>query len=394
MHRPRRLGGPAYHSPLIVLLLLFVVQPSSFSLQASDDYVLGPGDVIEITVRNHEQLNKQLAIMADGKIGYAPVGELRAAGKTPAQLAAEIQAGLKTLKQATVVVSVISANSQTVRIVGAIKSPGAYPFRRGMRVVDLLAVAGGLSGRPAQSSARLVHKDGKVVQVDIPEAMAKAEGPANVSLAPDDLIVVDMADPARNKVYVMGRVTNPGSVELGDKGASLLSVLAEAGSPLEDAALTKCYVQRDRERIPLNLLPLLVQGKTDDAVTEFQFQAGDILFVPTIEGRFAVMGQVKKPGYYPLSETRTLTVLDAISMAGGQESSADLGKAALVRLENGKPTIVPLDLARMIKRQEIERNLSLQPDDVLFVPQRGQRGLTISDVVAPLSLIRLMMLGR
>jgi protein involved in polysaccharide export with SLBB domain len=192
----------------------------------------------------------------------------------------------------------------------------------------------------------------------------------------------------------MGRVTNPGSVELGDKGASLLSVLAEAGNPLEDAALTKCHVQRERERIPLNLLPVLVQGKADDAVTDFQFQAGDILFVPAIEGRFAVMGQVNKPGYFPLSETRTLTVLDAVTIAGGQGSTSDLRKAALVRLEQGKPTIVPIDLDRMIKRQEIEKNIPLKADDVLFVPQRGQRGLTLSDVVAPLSLIRVMTLGR
>jgi len=226
--------------------------------------------------------------------------------------------------------------------------------------------------------------------VDVPEAMAHAEGPANVPLEADDLVVVDMADPVRNKVHIMGRIAKPGSVELGDKGASLLSVLAEAGSPLEDAALTKCYVQRDRERLPLNLLPLLVQGKSDNAVTDFRFQAGDVLFVPAIEGRFAVMGQVSKPGYFPLSETRTLTVLDAISMAGGQSSDSDLRKAALVRMENGKPTIIPVDLARMIKRQEIEKNLALLADDVLFVPRRGQRGLTLTDLVAPLSIIRLM----
>jgi polysaccharide export outer membrane protein len=384
----------AYRNHLVALALLLSLQPSAFSLQLPNDYVLGSGDVIEIAVRNHEALNKQVVIMADGKIGYAPVGEVVAAGKTPAQLAAEIQAGLKTLKLATVVVSVVSANSQTVRVVGAIKLPGAYPFRRGSKVLDLVAIAGGLAGRPAQSKARLVRKDGRVVQVDVAEAMARAEGPANVAIEADDLIVVDVADPVRNKVYVMGRVTNPGSVELGDKGASLLSVLAEAGNPLEDAALTKCYVQRERERIPLNLLPVLVQGKADDAVTDFQFQAGDILFVPAIEGRFAVMGQVNKPGYFPLSETRTLTVLDAVTIAGGQGSTSDLRKAALVRLEQGKPTIVPIDLDRMIKRQEIEKNIPLKADDVLFVPQRGQRGLTLSDVVAPLSLIRVMTLGR
>jgi len=319
---------------------------------------------------------------------------LKAAGKTPAQLAAEIQAGLKTLKQATVVVSVISAGSQTVRIVGAVKSPGAYPFRRGAKVLDLIAVAGGLAGRPAQTTARLVRKDGRVVRVDIPEALAKAEGPANVPIEVDDLIVVDTADPASNKVHVMGRVAHPGAVELGDRGLSLLSVLSEAGSPLEDAALTKCYVQRGRERIALNLLPLLAQGKADDPVAGFELQAGDVLFVPAIEGRFAVMGQVKKPGYFPLSELRTVTVLDAVSMAGGQGANADLRKAALVRIENGKPTIQPLDLDKMIKRQELARNLDLKADDVVFVPQRGQRGLTLSDIVAPLSIIRLMTLGR
>jgi len=64
-----------------------------------------------------------------------------------------------------------------------------------------------------------------------------------------------------------------------------------------------------------------------------------------------------------------------------------------VRIENGKPTIRPLDLDKIIKKRELALNLDLKADDVVFVPQRGQRGLTLNDIVAPLSVIRLFMLG-
>ena len=353
------------------------------------DYVLGPYDEIQVSVSYHEELNAKLIVMPDGKIGYPAVGELRAAGKTPKQLGADIQASLeKTLNNASVVVSVLSVNSQSIRVVGAVKNQGAFPFRREMKVTDAIALAGGLIARPAQVNARLVKRSGTLVPISVPDLLAEPQGPKNLTLDSDDLLIVDESDPVKNKVFVMGEVARPGPIDLGDEGITLLSLLAAAGNIAPDAALTKCYVQRGQQRIPVNLLPLIAQGKQDEPVAAMKLQAGDVLMIPKIAGRFAVVGQVNRAGLFPLSEERDLTAVDALALAAGGTQNADLSKATLLRLEAGKMQILPLNLDQIVKRHDASKNMVIQKDDVVYVPMRGQRGMTWSDLLVPLSALR------
>lgn len=376
-----------------VLLGLFWLVAASFVARAQTtarqaDYVLGPDDVIEVTVADHPELSKTLQIMPDGKIAFPEIGELRAAGKTPAALAADIKAALeKHRNNVNVVVAVVTPKSQRVRVVGAVKMPGVYDFRRGMRALDLIALAGGLTARPARVRARVLSTDGSVREIDVAEAVERPGGDENPPLAVDDLLLLDEMDPLMNKAYVLGRVSRPGAYDLGDEGRTLLSVLAEAGNPTEDAALTRCTIIRGSSEIIVDLLPTLVQGKTDDPARTVMLKPGDMVFLPRNEALVSVMGSVVKAGQYPLSEDKPTHIMDVLGLAGGPSPAANPYEVSIIRVVNGQPSVIRVNLDEIVKKRNFAANVPMQKGDIVFVPAKGAPAFKITDIVAPFSAL-------
>jgi polysaccharide export outer membrane protein len=352
-----------------------------------DDYVMGPDDVIEIIVPTHPGLDKTLTILPDGKITYIEIGEVQAAGKTTRQLAEEIKAALeRTRNNVQVSVSVKEVRSRKVRVAGAVRNPSAYDLKPSWRMLDLVAVAGGFTARPARITGRIIRANGEVIKLDVAAAMANPDSPANPPLQREDLLLFEELDPALNKVYVIGQVVKPGAYDLGDEGIGLLSLISLAGNPTEKAALTKAYVLRGRTEIPIDLRPALIEGKVDENIKTFKLIAGDTLFIPEIEARITVMGQVNKPGAYPLPENNELRVVDALSLAGGNTANADVSKAGIVRTINGKTQIIKVNMDAITKKGEVQQNIVMQPNDILYVPAKG-RELSTYDIVGPFSLL-------
>ena len=115
---------------------------------ATDDpnYVIGPQDVLDISVWKEPELTRPVPVRPDGKISMPLLNDVQAAGKTPLQLAADITTGLKkfvTDPQVTVIVTTI--NSQRVFILGEVNRAGAYPLLPDMTVLQGLSSAGGFT---------------------------------------------------------------------------------------------------------------------------------------------------------------------------------------------------------------------------------------------------------
>jgi protein involved in polysaccharide export with SLBB domain len=367
--------------------VLLIVLGSASAQDPGPGYILGADDVIEISDLNHPELNETVTVLPDGTITYSWVGQLPAAGKTPAALAGELAGKLsKSRNNVEVAVTVKEVHSRRARVLGAVKTSGPFDLKPHWRVLDLIAVAGGLTTRAARVKARVI-RGGGAFSVDLERAASDPAGEDNPELVPDDLLLVDEQDPTENKVYAMGQVNKPGSYDLGDKGMSLLALLSQAGNTTDAAALTQAYVLRQGREIPLDLRPLVVEGRGAEGTIGFELLAGDVLMVPALEKRVAVMGQVNKPGFYPLPETRALTALDALSLAGGQTGSGDLARAGVVRMVNGAATVVPLDIEKMLKSGKMESNVVLDANDVLFIPSRTERKFTWNSVLAPLSAL-------
>ncbi len=340
------------------------------------DYVLGVDDVLEITVRNFADLNNTVTVRPDGKISMPRAGTVVASGKTTAQLARELETRLaKTLNYAYVQIVVKQARAQQARIIGAVKSVGSYDVKNGMRLMDLVAQAGGLSTKPNRISGRLIRA-GQVSQLNVAGALKRPDGVANVTLRPNDLVVLDAADYSR-QITVMGEVAKPGAYDL-DEDLTVMALLAQAGGPTGKAALRQASVLRagvpvlsDLSDIQESVLP------ANSALSRFKFQAGDVLSVPENNARFGVMGQVVKPSYYALPENAgRATVLQALSQAGGELPNGDLSQASITRIVGDQSVVMPVNLAA-IRNGRVPDTLTLQDGDVLLIPKTQERKVSV-----------------
>src|SRR5215813_3624858 len=112
---------------------------------ATEEYMIGPDDLLAVNVWKEPEISRNVVVRPDGRISLPLVGDLRASGRSPAQLQADIKALLVNyLSNPEVTVIVQEARSQKFNILGEVEHPGAYPLSRSMTVLDAIAVAGGL----------------------------------------------------------------------------------------------------------------------------------------------------------------------------------------------------------------------------------------------------------
>jgi polysaccharide export outer membrane protein len=163
---------------------------------ATDDpnYVIGPQDVLDISVWKEPELTRGVQVRPDGKISMPLLNDVQAAGRTPIQLALDITAGLKkfvTDPQVTVIVSTI--NSQRVFILGEVTRAGAYPLLPNMTVLQALSSAGGLTIYANLKKIYLLRvEDGKQVKhpFNYKDVLAGKAADQNIFVRAGDTIIV------------------------------------------------------------------------------------------------------------------------------------------------------------------------------------------------------------
>ncbi len=160
------------------------------------DYRIGPGDTLKVSVFQNEELTATLPVRPDGKISTPLVEDMVAVGKTPSQLARDIEVALsqyiKAPKVSVVVTIALSVYSQ-VKVIGQVKTPQSLPYHDGMTVLDAVLAAGGLSQFAAGNRARLVrHDNGKQTEIDIKldNLLNKGDTKQDLPLKPGDILVV------------------------------------------------------------------------------------------------------------------------------------------------------------------------------------------------------------
>lgn len=151
-----------------LLLSIICLTGMSFLAQAESDYVLGPGDHIQIKVYGHEDLTVSSTLGSDGKITFQFVGELQAAGITVADLAEKIRSGLAGDYIINPLVSINIVRYRNFYIQGEVERPGGYPFEPGINVSKALALAGGLTDRGSENKIELItQKNNKKVTREV-----------------------------------------------------------------------------------------------------------------------------------------------------------------------------------------------------------------------------------
>ena len=178
-------------------------------------------------------------------------------------------------------------------------------------------------------------------------------------------IQVTLAQFRRPKVYVVGRVNRPGLYEF-RQGDRVMEAIAQAGSFPETAYLEGATLtHRDsKESIPLNLRKLFYEG---DMSQNAVLQDGDTIYMPEdVTNRYFVLGEVYRPGKYELKEK--LSVIDAISMAGGVTERGNARTTYIIRGDPKSPQRIKVDVTKFLKSADLTQNVALLPGDVIYVP--------------------------
>ena len=165
--------------------------------QMTSEYIIGPGDSLDIFVWHNADLTRQMPVRPDGRIAMPLVGDTVAVGKTPAALSAEIQDKLKPyIRDPLVTViptSFVGLFTRQVRVIGEASQPRALPFRSSMTALDVMIEVGGLTKYADGNRAVLVRNvNGKQVssRVRLDSLIRDGDINQNIDMLPGDILII------------------------------------------------------------------------------------------------------------------------------------------------------------------------------------------------------------
>jgi polysaccharide export outer membrane protein len=317
-------GGCPRHPTLPGLLLLasYLACATVAGAQAQPDaYEIGSGDVISVVVIGQPQMTGNFPVDPQGMVNFPILGKVRAGQHTTLELERKLTTLLADgiLRRPQVTVSVAEYGSQRVFVTGEVQKPGRYPLKADRTLLALLGDIGTL-GPNVGHEVIVVRPQAAPVAGDAgaPEPPAGAPGPGKDKDEKDGEPAASEAAPAPPSASVPGLpFVAPGSEVF---RVSLLEL--QSGNP--------------ERNIVLN--------------------AGDTVYFPRASQVY-VMGSVARPGPYRYQEG--MTVLQALTLAGGVTERGSEGRTKLVRIVNGKKV-----------EKKVKPTDFVGPEDTLVVPER------------------------
>ena len=227
---------PAYFSFILLLVSL-----TDFSYSA--DYFVGPGDVLNITVYDNDDLETMVRVGADGNIIFPLLGQVGVSKLSISQVSDKITQLLADgyLVNPQVNVFVKEFRSKKVVVLGRIRSPGLIELSGPISFLELISKAGGLE-KDAGDTATVKRKENgedAVIVVDLISLLEGGDLTQNVSINDGDTVVIAKS----GMCYVTGEVEEPGSYPCGD-GSTVLKLVALANGFTGKAAKSKVRIVR------------------------------------------------------------------------------------------------------------------------------------------------------
>ena len=271
---------------LLVLLLPLLAVPATAAAQSPKDYLVGPNDVLVITVFDQPQLSGKYLVQADGTVTFPLLGRLRAGGMSMQAVEDDLRGRLISggfLTKPEVAVTIDQYRSQQVFVMGEVRQPGSLQFTGSMDVIEALARAGA---------------------------------------------VTDRAD--TEAVIVRARTSAPGTPA------------APAAAPRDAAAIERAQTDGSADIIRIDLQELQ-SGALKENVS---LRPGDTIFVPRAKSVF-VSGQVRTAGEYVIR--RGMTVRQVIALAGGITDRGSTKRIQVVRRTEDKEVTQPIQLQDLVQ---------------------------------------------
>jgi polysaccharide export outer membrane protein len=362
--------------------LLFVLLAATLVAQPAN-YTLDTGDVISVVVLRHEQFSGEYTVPPDGNVVFPGVGNLQVRGQTLQGLAEMLRERLsQRLRNPEVFVSLKQARPQLVFVEGQLNRPGAHPIQPGWRVADAIAAAEGLKILPERTVATLIRGD-QTMPIDLPAILYRGDQRTNYLLQPGDLLSVQQKPTIR--VAILGEVKRPGNYDL-DADSRVMHAIAQAEGVTEFAALKRAFIDRQGTIIPFDLYRASVQGDTTESNNP-PLQDGDVIVVPQNLQRYAIVGQVARPGYYPIPEGKPFLLSDAIAQAGGMTPRAITSTVTILRLEGDALNRLRVPYQQFLKRGKLEANPPIREGDVIYLAEVNR--LDLGQILTAVSILNI-----
>jgi polysaccharide export outer membrane protein len=189
-----------WRSVLVVAALLIAplvrAGDAPVSSTVSPDYMIGPGDTLQVFVWRNPDLSVTVPVRPDGKISTPLVEDMTAVGKTPSGLARDIEKALSEYvksPQVNVIVTIPVSVFSQIKVIGQVLKPQSVPYREGMTVLDALLAVGGLGQFAAGNRAhiaRIVNGKEQDIKVKLDALVNGGEMQQNLKLLPGDVLVV------------------------------------------------------------------------------------------------------------------------------------------------------------------------------------------------------------
>jgi polysaccharide biosynthesis/export protein len=262
-----------------VLPLLFAFGCAVCGAQ-KESLTIGPGDLVHVKVLEAPELEETARVTDAGNIPLGLGGPVQVGGKAPAAAAATIARALSAggfILTPHVLVTLEGTVTANVSIMGQVRSPGSYAINTPRPILDVLALAGGLTDVANRTVTIQRHETGERLAFEASNSSTAALD-MNLIIFPGDTIIVPKAD----IVYILGDVNRPGGIAIvtNDSRLSVVQALTLAGGTPPSASPSHARLirkQSDGSHVDIPLqLSAMQKGKHPD----MQLQADDIVYVP------------------------------------------------------------------------------------------------------------------
>jgi len=163
----------------------------------NSDYLIGPGDSVNIIVWRNPEVSMTVSVRPDGKLTTPLVEDLPASGKTSTELARDIEKALSKFIQqpvvTVVVVGFVGPYSEQIRVIGEAAKPQALPYRQGMSLMDVLIAVGGVTDFAAGNKASIIRmQEGRrqTLGVRLNDLLKDGDISADVTMRPGDILLI------------------------------------------------------------------------------------------------------------------------------------------------------------------------------------------------------------
>jgi len=337
------------------------------------DYVVGPGDLLNVQLYGSQNRTLRLTIGRDGRLNFPELGPIDVTGKTFESVASDIESRVaRQIIGAQASVGLGSVRSIQVFVMGEARKPGSYTVSGLATVTSALYASGGIELTGSLRDVQLKRRGVTIRRLDLYDLLLRGDTSADVPLLSGDVIFIP---PAGATATVSGEVRRPAIYEL--KGnATLAGLIDLAGGLTPEADGSRISVVRnsqERRRVAFSI------SLDDEATRRSTVANGDLVRVarlrPTIDSGVTLEGHVFRPGVVAWREGMRISEL--VPSFDELMPNADVGYL-LVRRESQADkslTMLSADLAAALKAPGSIDDLMLSPRDrvIVFDLQAGRR---------------------